>query len=184
MGCLAIGIQCLIGVVFLASSAGKAAGRRSFDRFVSSVAGMQVVPVRRARPVARTVVAAEGAVCVSLAVPVPAATVVGLAIAAVLLAVFTAGIALSVRRGVRAPCRCFGASPTPLGPRHIVRNLALTAAAVTGAAAAGAGGTATPGGVAVAVLAGLLLGALVAALDDILDLFRPVEAQAQHPYGT
>ncbi|MET9413954.1 MauE/DoxX family redox-associated membrane protein, partial [Streptomyces klenkii] len=140
MGCLAIGIQCLIGVVFLASSAGKAAGRRSFDRFVSSVAGMQVVPVRRARPVARTVVAAEGAVCVSLTVPVPAATVVGLAIAAVLLAVFTAGITLSVRRGVRAPCRCFGASPAPLGPRHIVRNLALTAAAVTGAAAAGAGG--------------------------------------------
>ncbi|WP_424891604.1 MauE/DoxX family redox-associated membrane protein [Streptomyces sp. XH2] len=183
MGCLAIGIQCLIGVVFLASSAGKVTGRRAFDRFVSSVAGMQVVPFRSARSVARTVVAAEGAVCVSLAVPVPAATVVGLAIAAALLAVFTAGIALSVRRGVRTPCRCFGASQAPLGPRHIARNLTLTAAAVTGAAAVTAGGTATPGGVAVAVLAGLLLGGLVAALDDILDLFRPVEART-HPYGT
>ncbi|MFH8790772.1 MauE/DoxX family redox-associated membrane protein [Streptomyces roseoverticillatus] len=183
MGCLAIGIQCLIGAVFLASSAGKLTGRRAFDRFVSSVAGMRVVPFRSARSVARAVVAAEGAVCVSLAVPVPAATVVGLAIAAGLLAVFTAGIALSVRRGVRTPCRCFGASQAPLGPRHIIRNLALTAAAVTGAAAVTAGGTATPGGVAVAVLGGLLLGALVAALDDILDLFRPVEART-HPYGT
>ncbi|CAM5304619.1 MauE/DoxX family redox-associated membrane protein [Streptomyces abikoensis] len=183
MGCLAVGIQCLIGVVFLASSAGKVTGRRAFDRFVSSVAGMQVVSFRSARPVARAVVAAEGAVWVCLAVPVPAATVVGLALAAGLLAAFTAGIALSLRRGVRTPCRCFGSSASPLGPRHIARNLALTAAAVTGAAAVTAGGTAAPAGAAVAALGGLLLGGLVTALDDILDLFRPAEAHP-HPYGT
>ncbi|MEU1673621.1 MauE/DoxX family redox-associated membrane protein [Streptomyces roseifaciens] len=174
MGYLAIGIHCLIGVVFFASSLGKSAGRKAFDRFVVSVEGMRIMPSRRARSVARAVVTAECAVCVSLAVPVTAATVAGLVTAAGLLTVFTAAIAVSVRRGVRTPCRCFGASASPLGPRHIVRNLALTAAAVTGAAAVAAPGATAPGGTAVAVLGGLLLGGLVAALDDILDLFRPV----------
>ncbi|MGK5733615.1 MauE/DoxX family redox-associated membrane protein [Streptomyces sp. URMC 124] len=176
MGYLGIAIHCLIGVVFLVSSLGKSAGRRAFDRFVISVEDMRIVPSRRARSVARAVVVAECAVCVCLAVPVVAATVAGLVVATGLLAVFTTAIAVSVRRGVRTPCRCFGASAGPLGPRHIVRNVALAAAAVTGAAAVAAPGATTPGGAAVAVLGGLLVGGLVAALDDILDLFRPVDA--------
>lgn len=168
---LALGIRCLIGAVFLASFSGKVAGRGAFDRFAASLRDMQVVPSRSTRSVARYVVAAECAVWVLLAVPERAAAVAGFVLAGGLLAVFAAGIALSLRQGVRAPCRCFGVSAAPLGPRHVVRNLTLTALAVTGAAAVPAAGTVGAGGAAVAASAGLLLGALVTVLDDILDLF-------------
>ncbi|MBP2401047.1 MauE/DoxX family redox-associated membrane protein [Streptomyces syringium] len=177
MGYVALGIRALIGVVFLASSIGKVSGRGAFGRFVSSVGDMRVVPRHRARAVARTVVCAEFAVWPALTAPVPAVAVAGFAVAAGLLTVFAAGIALSTRRGARTPCRCFGVTASPLGPRHIVRNLVLTALAVIGAATVLGSGPARPaetGGAVVAVSAGLLLGALVAVLDDVLDLFRPV----------
>ncbi|MGW1077955.1 MauE/DoxX family redox-associated membrane protein [Streptomyces sp. NPDC002537] len=175
MGYLALGIRCLIGAVFLASSVGKVMGQGAFDRFVSSVEGMRVLPARSARSVARSVVVAEFTVCVALVAPVRAAAVTGFVVAGGLLAVFATGILLSLRQGVRAPCRCFGVSASPLGPRHVVRNLVLTALTVVGAAAVSASGATTAGGAAVAVVGGLLAGGLVAALDDILDLFRPVD---------
>lgn len=172
MAYLALGIRCLIGAVFLTSSVGKTAGRGAFDRFVSSLEGMRIVPSRSARSVARWVVAAEAAVCATLVTPLPAAAIAGFVLAAALLAAFTAGIALTLRRGVRTPCRCFGTSASTLGPRHLVRNLALAALAVTGAFVVTADGATTPGGAVLAALTGLLLGGLVAVLDDILDLFR------------
>lgn len=176
MGYVALGIRALIGAVFLASSIGKVTGRGAFGRFVSSVGDMRVVPRHRARAVARTVVCAEFAVWPALMAPVPAVVVAGFAVAAGLLVVFAAGITLSMRRGARTPCRCFGVSASPLGPRHIARNLALTVLAVIGAATVLGSGQAVPadpGGAVVAVSGGLLLGALVAVLDDVLDLFRP-----------
>ncbi|MEV6673920.1 MauE/DoxX family redox-associated membrane protein [Streptomyces sp. NPDC051162] len=176
MGCLALAIRCLIGGVFLTSFIGKVAGRGAFDRFVSSVRDMRVLPTRAAaRSVARCVVTAEAAVCVTLATPVRAVAVGGFVLSGVLLTVFAAGILLSLRQGVRTPCRCFGASTSPLGPGHVARNLTLTAVAVTGAVAVPAAGPATPGATVLSVLAGLLLGGLTTALDDILDLFRPVD---------
>ncbi|MCD9194405.1 MauE/DoxX family redox-associated membrane protein [Streptomyces albireticuli] len=178
MGYLALGIRCLIGAVFLASAVSKVGGRGAFGRFVSSVRDLRLVPPRSAAPVALCVVAAEAAVCLLLAAPGPGAVAVaGFAVAGVLLGGFAAAVTLSVRRGVRTPCRCFGASTRPLGLRHVVRNLALTAAASAGAAAvlvSGAVRPDAPGGVVVAVTGGLLLGGLVVTLDDILDLFRPV----------
>ncbi|MCC3769324.1 MauE/DoxX family redox-associated membrane protein [Streptomyces sp. UNOC14_S4] len=173
MGYLALGIRCLIGAVFLASSVGKVTGHGAFDRFVSSVEGMRVLPARSARPVARCVVAAEFTVWAALAVPVTAVAVLGFVVAGGLLAVFATGILLSLRQGVRAACRCFGVTASPLGVRHVVRNLVLTALAITGAVAVPTAGGTTAGGAAVAVIGGLLAGGLVAALDDILDLFRP-----------
>ncbi|MEU5427842.1 MauE/DoxX family redox-associated membrane protein [Streptomyces olivoreticuli] len=175
MGCLALGLRALIGVVFLASFVGKVSGRGAFDRFVSSVRDMRVLPARSARSVARSVVTAEAAVCVTLATPVRAVAVGGFMLSGVLLTVFAAGILLSLRQGVRTPCRCFGASVSPLGPGHVARNLTLTAVAVVGAVAVPAAGATAPGGAALSVLTGLLLGGLVTALDDILDLFRPVD---------
>lgn len=51
--------------------------------------------------------------------------------AAALLTAFTALVATNLARGHRPPCACFGAwSRTPLGPRHLVRNGLLVAAAV------------------------------------------------------
>ncbi|WP_066938028.1 hypothetical protein [Microtetraspora fusca] len=74
-------------------------------------------------------------------------------------------------------CRCFGASPIPLGAEHVARNVVLAVLAAAGAVTTGilpAGETAHPAGVLVAAVGGLTLGALIAVLDDVLGLFRPM----------
>jgi hypothetical protein len=79
-----------------------------------------------------------------------------------------------VRRKQSIPCRCFGASTTPLSLRHIVRNAVLIAIAVLGAVATiGSAAAQLP----VAIMAGVVgavLGMLVAAMDDLMALVRPV----------
>jgi hypothetical protein len=172
---LAIGMRCLIGVVFLASSVSKVAGRGSFAAFVSSVGDMRLLPLAMVRPVASLVVAAEFAVCVLLAVPLPLTAVTGLLAAGLLSVIFAVAIAVSARRGVSAACRCFGVSTVALGPLHIVRNLALTVVAAFGAVITPmASGPVDPAGALVAALAGLLPGAVITMLDDIVGLFQPV----------
>lgn len=60
---------------------------------------------------------------------------VALAVAAVLLVAFTVLLVANFRSGRRPPCACFGAwSASPIGWRHVARNLtllALTALALT-----------------------------------------------------
>jgi hypothetical protein len=171
---LPLAIRCLIATVFAVAAVSKVAGRAAFDQFAGSVRGWPLPAALPVRPVAALVVAAEFAVCLLLG---SGATAGGYALALVLLSGFSVAVAWALVRGVRAPCRCFGASAAPLGSRHLVRNAVLGAVAaaglvtsVTGAAPAGR----QPGGVAVAVAAGLVLGGLVAVLDDIVELFRPV----------
>jgi hypothetical protein len=84
---------------------------------------------------------------------------------------------ISVRRGERTPCRCFGKSTTPLGPVHVVRNAFLVCVALLGVTGSLMSGTAELGGIAVAAVAGLVLGGLIVVLDDIVDLFRPLPAK-------
>jgi len=172
---LVFGMRFLIGAVFLASTFGKLARRGGIGRFTDSVRGMRILPERLARPVALAVIAGEASVCVLLTVPSRRTALPGLALATALLAVFTVAIALAVRRGVRAPCQCFGASTTPLGARHLVRNVLLVAAAVTGAAGSAAEGPVHPAGALVAAASGLLAGGVVAALDELHDLFASGE---------
>ncbi|WUS05410.1 hypothetical protein OG322_40400 [Streptomyces sp. NBC_01260] len=93
-----------------------------------------------------------------------------------LLTVFTAGIALLLRRGVRAPCQCFGESAVPIGLRHVVRNVLLAVLAGVGLSTAFAAGPPQVGGAVVATLAGLLLGGLTVSLDDLVELFQPVNS--------
>ncbi|MGC9671363.1 MauE/DoxX family redox-associated membrane protein [Planosporangium sp. 12N6] len=169
---LTIGIRCLLGAVFLVSSVTKVAGPNALAAFVESVRGTRLLPSWLTRPVALLVVAAEFAAWVLLAVPFTA--VAGLLVAAGLLVSFAVAVALAVRPEVRTPCRCFGASSAPLGARHVVRNVALTAAAAIGVATAPQAGPVHVGGLVVAVCAGLVLGALVTVLDDIVELFQPV----------
>lgn len=174
---LVVGARALLGLVFLVSVAGKAAGRSAFAAFVGSVRSLGVVPPVLVRPVARTVIAGEGAVCVLMAVPARGGVTAGFVVAAALLTAFTVGIAAAVRRGAIAPCRCFGPSPTPLGIPHIVRNAVLCAIAVAGVLAVPA--DARPGGAVVAGIAGLVAGAVVTQLDHLLALFRPLPASAR-----
>lgn len=176
---LVAGARGLLGLVFLVSVVGKVTGRSEFTAFVGSVRTLGVVPPVLVRPVARTVIAGEAAVCVLMAVPVRGGATAGFLVAAALLTAFTAGIAAAVRRGATTPCRCFGPSSTPLGIPHIVRNAVLCAVAVAGALAVPVGADARPGGAVVAGIAGLLAGAVVTQLDHLLALFRPLPISAR-----
>ena len=109
----------LIAVVFAASSVSKL---RDFRGFARSVPALVPMPPRWVPPVSVAVVVAEGASRSSWSSPGDRP---GFVLAsALLLAAFTTAIAASLRRGRRAPCRCFGAADTPVGPRHLARNTA------------------------------------------------------------
>ncbi|MFS7873460.1 MauE/DoxX family redox-associated membrane protein [Streptomyces asiaticus] len=175
---LVIAVRAMIGVVFLIAFLSKSAGRGRFAAFVESLPAMGVVPARLVGPAAAAVVTAEGAVCALLIPPSDGATMAGLALAAGLLSVFSAAIARTIRRGTGATCRCFGASAAPLGRRHLLRNLLLTAIAATAGLMTLAGpAPATATGALVAAAAGLVAGALVTVLDDLAELFAPSRAR-------
>ncbi|GLI02891.1 MauE/DoxX family redox-associated membrane protein [Phytohabitans aurantiacus] len=173
--------QCLIGLTFVLSVAGKVRGRREFRAFEESLRGMALLPGALVRPVAAVVVAAEAVVPVLL-LPVlllPGSgspfAIAGFLLGGTLLAAFTVAVALVLRRGTAAECRCFGgAAPTPFRRHHIVRNAALIAVAAAGGYAAWSGATLTGQSAAVAVPLGAVAALAVAYLDDLLALFRPV----------
>ncbi|GAA4624121.1 methylamine utilization protein MauE [Actinoallomurus vinaceus] len=158
------GCVSLIALVFVASAVSKLRDLGGFER---SLPALAPVPSRLVRPLARAVVAAEAVIPVLLLVP--PATAYGFGLAGVLLIAFTVAIAVALRRGRRAPCRCFGASSTPIAPRHLVRNATLLVAAALGGMAPG--GLPVTAGLAIAVAGGLVGAILIVALDDIVDLF-------------
>ncbi|MEV4546891.1 MauE/DoxX family redox-associated membrane protein [Nonomuraea wenchangensis] len=179
MDYLALTARCALGLVFLVAVIGKVRGRAAYEAFRRSVPELVPLPrgaasaVLPALVLPALVVAAECAVVVLLAVERTAAA--GLALAAAVLLAFTAGIGRALRAGVRASCRCFGMTPSPLGRLHLVRNLALAALAVAGAAAvlAGAPGQPHPAGVALAVAGGALLALPAVFADDLAALLAP-----------
>ncbi|NEA35962.1 hypothetical protein G3I17_30575 [Streptomyces sp. SID13031] len=139
------------------------------------------------RPAARAVVVSELALTVLLLISaaavvnaalVPVAVIAHAGAAAVLLA-FTVAIVLTLRRGGRQPCRCFGAKATPLGPAHIVRNVLLLVVAFGGLATLSGSHSIEPAGAALAGVAGLVAGLLVTRFDDLTDLFRTPEISAR-----
>jgi uncharacterized membrane protein YphA (DoxX/SURF4 family) len=171
MAYLALTCRCLIGLVFAVSAFSKLRSRPAFSEFA---AWLNSLPVPLARghgmrgKAAHVIAAAEVAIVVLTAMPWTVRA--GLALAAVVLAGFTAGTWLAVARGGSAPCRCFGASATPLSRRHVVRNALLCAAAVAGAIGAGAGGG-HPAGTVVSIGIGLTVALFVVFLDDLAALF-------------
>ncbi len=124
----------------------------------------------------------EAAVPVLLALPGTAPA--GLGLAGAVLATFTVALGRAWRRGVREPCRCFGAGAAPLSRAQVVRNGLLTTIAAAGLAAAlrwpapsapGAGAAAA--GIALAALAGVIAAMVLIRLDDIVALFAPSAPQ-------
>jgi uncharacterized membrane protein YphA (DoxX/SURF4 family) len=167
-------LRVLLALVFVVSATGKLRGRGAYGRFTAATARLVPRPLSAAgtRRVAAAVIGAEAAAVVLLVLPATAPF--GFALAAALLAAFTAGIARALARGDRAPCACFGDADTPLGPRQVVRNLVLAAAALAGLGGtlSGTSGLPAPAGTLVAVAAGGLAALLVLAADDIIELFR------------
>lgn len=168
-----VGLRSLIVLVFAASVASKLRGRRAYAEFVAATGRLSPRPVATAtaRRLATVVVATELAVVALVLVPVTAW--VGFAVATALLVAFTAAILLALRRGERAPCRCFGSAELPLGYPQVVRNLVLLMVCVLG----GVGGSlpaaaAEAPGAVLAVLAGALAATVVVMADDIVALFR------------
>jgi hypothetical protein len=178
---LLIGLLAVPCVVFGLSGWSKLVAQRGF---AASLRRLGLIPGRLVRPVAAAVTAMELAVAIGLGWAIlagvglaPAGWTAGLLSlvgAGLLLTVLSAGIALALRRGVRATCACFGATARPLGVRHLVRNALLitvvlagiTVRALTTAPTAGIGG-------ALVGLAGGAVGALILVrLDDLVELFR------------
>lgn len=170
---LAFGCQVLLGGVFAVSAGTKLYSRTAFADFTAATARLTGARAARARLLAVAVVAAEIAIVVALVVP--ALVLWGFAACVGLLAVFTAAIVRSLRRGQRAPCRCFGASNSPLGTQHVARNAVLAAFGGLGVAAGDA--SSLDVGLACVVAFAALVGvALTARLDDLIGLFTTTTA--------
>jgi hypothetical protein len=148
--------------------------RISFVEFVNSTAAL--LPHRLtawSKPAAVGVVIAEAATVVALLVPMSSTW--GFVSATALGGLFGFAVVGAIRRGNRAPCRCFGRSTTPLGPVHLARNLITTAIAVTALGVI----TLSPANplswleVALCAFAGVVCGMLLIRLDDLAELFAP-----------
>lgn len=182
MAYLLLSCRCLIAAVFVTSVVSKTRSRDAFRAFVSSIDDLRPAPAPGSGAIAPVVVAGEGSVAVLLAVP--GAVTAGFALSASLLLAFSAAIAAAVRRGVRTPCRCFGASVTPIGVPHLVRNLLLLAASATGGLTAlrSPAGVLHPAGVAVSVMTVAVVAVpLLFFFDDFVALFGDPAAQRIPP---
>lgn len=178
MAYLLLACSLTLALVFGMSAASKT-GRSAFGEFASSAGPLEVLPRALRRPAATATLAAEVVLTVLLLISVVAAfttalapvAVIAYAGAAALLLAFTVAIVLTLRRGSRKPCRCFGAKATPLGPAHVVRNVLLLAVALAGLVALTGNSEVAPAGAALAGVAGLVAGLLVTRFDDLTDLF-------------
>ncbi|MEV0265426.1 MauE/DoxX family redox-associated membrane protein [Streptomyces sp. NPDC050617] len=180
----AVSCRTLLVVVFAVAVVSKLSSAESFSAFVRSVRELAGLSPSRGRAAARLVVGAEAAGAVLLMLPRPRPlTMAGFVLLGCLLGAFTIAMAASLRRGLRVPCRCFGASTSSAGALPLVRNGLLIVAAVTGAAGTFHGVPTAPGGLAVAAGTGLVLGAVVTVFDDIYEVLRdflPVAAPKGH----
>jgi peroxiredoxin len=135
------------------------------------------VPERLAATVARVLPVAELAAAVLL---IPSSSAgVGAAVALALMLIFCAAITRSLLRGEAPDCHCFGAIHSePAGPRTLIRNLVLAAAAGVvlaggpGVSATGWVGSVHAGGATVVALGVALAAALVGGGLLVLNLLR------------
>ncbi|ACU72656.1 hypothetical protein Caci_3754 [Catenulispora acidiphila DSM 44928] len=167
---LAISMRTLLGVVFALALGGKLRSRRSFADFAASLREIRWLPgpARAAAPIG--VVAVEAVSIVLLAVP--ATVPFGFALTLLTLAVFTASVGWSLRRGERVRCQCFGTDGGPMGTWEVARNCVLSVAAAAGLLASAAGpAAAAPAGSAVAAAGGALAAAMIVRWDDLRYVF-------------
>lgn len=139
---IAYAVQLVLGVVFLLAALPKLRDRKTFARIV---ARYRLLPRRLARPFAFAVVASESFLAVAFLTGwlLP----IALPLAAAVLLLFAAAVGLSLRRGRRIPCGCFGGEDESVSVRSVARLGALLAGVAVVAAV-------RPSGVTVAALVG------------------------------
>ncbi|WP_328993182.1 hypothetical protein OG394_02650 [Kribbella sp. NBC_01245] len=171
-----IGCGVALALVFGTSWQAKVGARRYRD-FATSAGPLDVLPRPLRSAAAWLVVVVEGVLAVALLVVVVTTFggVVVFAGTALLLLAFTLAIGVSLRRGDRRPCQCFGAGVTPLGRGQVIRNLVLLVFAFAGlvgsADQAGGARDVAPAGALIASVAGLVAGLLITRFEDLVDLF-------------
>ena len=177
MDAVDVGCRWLLGVVLVLAAAGKAWGRRPFEDFIQTLGRFGFPRAWAGPPLAATVIAAE-ALSALLLLAVPLA---GYAATLVLLGGFTVGLARVWRGGEPVRCRCFGASDTPVGGAHLVRNGLLLAVAVVGVFShrAGLGAPVSLGMGVLAGALGALTGLFVTRWDDLVFLLREPQPVAR-----
>ncbi len=158
----------LIGLVFAVAAVTKVRGPSAYREFASWLAALPV-PMARNRALPAAFIGAEAAIVALVAVPVTATA--GLVLAAGCLAVMTVGTGVIVKRGARVSCQCFGPSSSPLGARHVVRDGILLVIALAGILGT-RGGTASPAGIALSLVAALIGTTFVVFSDDLIALFK------------
>jgi hypothetical protein len=167
-----IASRLLLLTVFSLALAGKTSSRSAWNEFVESIRAMAVIDRARAPMAAAATAAAEAGVIVLALIPLRRAGSAAFLLAAGLLGCLTVAVTMVVRRGAAVPCRCFGASQTPLGVPHVVRNLILVATALLGLAGSLVNGHFDVALCAVVAVFGTLLGLVMARWDDLVSLLR------------
>ena len=125
--------QLLLVLVFAWSALSKSTPG-SFRAFHTSLAAFVPFGPATRKRLSAVVVGAE--LIVAPLIAVPATKVLGLLVAASILAVFTIVMVRALRRGVHSPCNCFGSSGDVIAFPHVARNLFLLGTAVAGVALA------------------------------------------------
>lgn len=120
---------------------------------------------RSAVTAARITLALETVVVFLLVVPETAT--IGLALAATVLAMFTAALAIGIANGRRVACRCFGNDGEMVGRAHLLRNGVLMLAAGAGMLAATDASPPASSRDIVLIGAGLVAGWLCTRWDDM-----------------
>ncbi|SCG77504.1 MauE/DoxX family redox-associated membrane protein [Micromonospora humi] len=188
-----LGLLTALWWVFTSSGWSKIRSPAGQRAFADSLRPLPLLPARLVSPVALLVTATElglvlgtGWSMVALTAGWPVARPVAalvLAAALLLLTVLTAGVVLAVHHDTGARCACFGATPQPLGWRHVTRNTILLAMTI----AAGVTVAVTrphplpPAGALISVAAGWTSALILVRLDDLVDLFRQTPAPGRTP---
>jgi Methylamine utilisation protein MauE len=133
---LAYAVQLSLGVVFLLAALPKLHDRKTFARIV---ARYRLLPRWLTRPFALAVIANESFLATAFLTGwlLP----IALPLAAAVLVLFAAAVALSLRRGRRIPCGCFGGGDESVSARSLARLGTLLAGVVVVAAVRPAGVT-------------------------------------------
>jgi hypothetical protein len=126
---ITLGCRSLVGLAFAASAISKLYKQEAYRNFGKWLKELPF-PFTQSPLTLVTIIAGE--ISVVLLVANPWTATAGLALAIMMLAIFTQGIWIMLRSRIQTTCQCFGPSTTPLGAWHIGRNGLLLAGAITG----------------------------------------------------